>query len=315
MPTILTPLRFPGGKSKYTKLFVDIISLNSLENCTFVETFAGGAGAGISLLLKGHIKSLFINDRDIAIYAFWKSVKECPEELIELIRSTKISIAEWKLQRAIYSRKDTWEMLRLGFAAFYLNRCNYSGILGAGPIGGMKQNGTYRINARYNKATAIAKIESIAEHADSLKIFGLDGVDLLKILKRKHRNRKCLIYFDPPYYQQGPKLYLNYFIPEDHKSLRNGIVDCQFPWVLSYDNHEAIIDLYEDQDCKLYRNTIRHTIVGNSGVEELIISKLVLPDDLKRIGTNQKRRQHAVVNSGRKENKKNGTIVTNATNS
>ena len=137
MPATLTPLRYPGGKTKYTDLFVDIISANHLDNCTFVEVFAGGSGAAISLLLRGHVKSLVLNDRDVAIYSFWKSVKEYPGEFIKLIRSTRVSMAEWKRQKAIYDSKDAGNVLILGFATFYLNRCNHSGILGARPIGGM----------------------------------------------------------------------------------------------------------------------------------------------------------------------------------
>ena len=281
MPATLTPLRYPGGKTKYADLFVDIISANHLDNCTFVEVFAGGAGAAISLLLKGHVKSLVLNDRDVAIYSFWKSVKEYPGELIKLIRSTRVNMAEWKRQKAIYDRKDDGNVLSLGFATFYLNRCNRSGILGARPIGGMKQQGTYKINSRYNKSTSIAKIEAIARQTDSLEVFNLDGLSFLDILKQKYGNTKYLIYFDPPYYQKGPALYLNYFSKEDHRALRDDILKCPFPWVLSYDNHNDIINMYNNYDCSLYRNHLRHTINGNTKAEELIISKLSLPKYLE----------------------------------
>lgn len=291
MPATLTPLRYPGGKTKYTNLFVNIVSINNLDKCTFVEVFAGGAGAAISLLLRGHVSSLILNDLDIAIYSFWKSVKECPVELVKLIRSTRVSMAEWRRQKTIYDSKDTSDMLALGFSTFYLNRCNHSGILEARPIGGMKQNGVYRISSRYNKATSIAKIKAIAKHADSLEVFNLDGVNFLKLLKRQHRNRKCLIYFDPPYYQKGPALYLNHFSHEDHKSLRDSILDCPFPWVLSYDNHEKIIDMYLGHECNMYQNRIRHTITGNTNAKELIISKLNLPDYLEQLQGNDDRRR------------------------
>ena len=278
MPATLTPLRYPGGKTKYTKLFVDIISMNGLQNVTFVETFAGGAGSAISLLLKGYVKALFLNDMDIAIYSFWKSVKEYPDEFIELIRSTRISITEWKRQKAIYERKESNDLLALGFATFYLNRCNHSGILEARPVGGLRQDGRYSISSRYNKETSIEKIKRIAEFSDSIEVFNLDGIDFLRLLKQRHRNRKFLIYFDPPYYQKGPELYLNHFTKNDHKLLRDQILKCPFPWVLSYDNHEEILKLYNNHDCSVYWNRLRHTITGNKSAEELIISKLELPD-------------------------------------
>jgi DNA adenine methylase len=283
MPATLTPLRYPGGKTKYANLFIDIVSMNILSDCTFVEVFAGGAGAAISLLLKGQVKSLFLNDLDVAIYSFWKSVKEHPVELVKLIKSTRICMTEWRRQKAIYDRKDTSDLLALGFSTFFLNRCNHSGILEARPIGGMKQKGAYKINSRYNKATSISKIQAIAKHADSLEVFNLDGLEFLKLLEKQYVNRKYLIYFDPPYYQKGPALYLNHFGHKAHKSLRDGIFKCPFPWVLSYDNNENIINMYRGYDCNLYRNRIRHTITGNKDAEELIISKLNLPDYLEHL--------------------------------
>ncbi len=291
MPATLTPLRYPGGKTKYTDLFVDIISFNHLNDSTFVEVFAGGAGAAVSLLLKGHVKSLILNDRDIAIYSFWKSVKEYPDELIKLIRSTRVSMAEWKRQKAIYEKKDDSDLLALGFATFYLNRCNHSGILGARPIGGMEQRGKYKINSRYNKTTSITKIEALSRHADNLDVYNLDGVEFLKLLKKKHIDQKCLMYLDPPYYQKGPALYLNYFSHEDHLELRDAIMGSTFPWVLSYDYHDSIVEMYSRCDCKLYRNQIRHTITGNETAEELIISKLTLPDHLEELQPQDTRRR------------------------
>jgi DNA adenine methylase len=283
MPATLTPLRYPGGKTKYTDLFIDIITANRLANCTFVEVFAGGAGAAIKLLLDGHVKSIFLNDLDVAIYSFWLMVKERSADLIELIRNTPVRMSEWRRQKAIYEAKDTDDPLALGFATFYLNRCNHSGIIEARPIGGKAQNGTYKISARYNKDTSIAKIENIAKHADAIEVFNMDGIEFLKHLKQKHRNRRCLIYFDPPYFQKGPALYLNHLSYQDHKKLRDCIIQCPFSWVLSYDMHDEIIDLYRGQNCSLYRNQIRHTITGNARAEELVISRLALPEHLDRL--------------------------------
>ena len=283
MPATMTPLRYPGGKTKYAGMFTDIISLNALEKCTFVEVFAGGAGSAISLLLKGHVKSLFLNDLDVAVYSFWKSIKEDHRELVKLIRHAPLNMKEWRRQKEIYDAKDTSDTLSLGFATFYLNRCNHSGILEARPIGGMRQNATYNITSRFNKSTAISKIEAIAKHEDALHIFNMDGISFLKHVKRQHRNRKCLIYLDPPYYQKGPALYLNHFAHKDHEALRDAILGCPFPWVLSYDNHPQILEMYQGRNCRLFMNHIRHTITGNTCAEELIISKLDLPGGIGKL--------------------------------
>jgi DNA adenine methylase len=286
MPATFTPLRYPGGKTKYTNLFIDIIAANGLDNCTFVEVFAGGSGAAIKLLLKGYVKAIFLNDLDVAIYSFWLMVKKRPSDLIDLIHNTEVNMAEWRRQKAIYEAKDITNPLALAFATFFLNRCNHSGIIEARPIGGMTQGGTYKIDARYNKATSIAKIEAIAKYAEVIEVFNLDGVELLAHLKQTCRDKKFLIYFDPPYFQKGPALYLNHFSYKDHIKLRDCIIDCPFSWLLSYDNHDEIIALYQEQDCDLYRMHLRHTITGNANAEELIISRLTLPEHLDRLSKN-----------------------------
>ena len=283
MPSTLTPLRYPGGKTKYTEMFSEIILVNRLQMCTFVEVFAGGAGAAIKLLLSKQVKSIFINDLDVNIYAFRRTLKEQPKELIDLIRKTPITTEEWDRQKRIYSIKDTTNMLSLGFSTFFLNRCNHSGILQANPIGGKNQTGNHKIDARYHKGNLIKKIEDIANHKDSIEVFNLDALDLLKHLKNKYRNRELLIYLDPPYVQKGPLLYLNHYQLEDHRKLRNDTLNSPFSWILSYDSHDSVIDLYKGNKCKIYRNNLRHTISGNKTAEELIISHLKVPSYLKAV--------------------------------
>lgn len=48
------------------------------------------------------------------------------------------------------------------------------------------------------------------------------------------------IYFDPPYYEKGRRLYMNYFSSEDHEKLRNAVslLDCK--WIMTYDDNEKI---------------------------------------------------------------------------
>ena len=54
------------------------------------------------------------------------------------------------------------------------------------------------------------------------------------------------IYFDPPYYEKGRRLYMNYFSSEDHEKLRNAVslLDCK--WIMTYDDNEKIDELYKN---------------------------------------------------------------------
>ena len=69
-----SPLRYPGGKTKLTTFLEDIILLNNLENCTFYELYAGGAGTSLNLLFSGICNKIVLNDLDFHVYAFWDSI-------------------------------------------------------------------------------------------------------------------------------------------------------------------------------------------------------------------------------------------------
>jgi len=57
-----SPLRYPGGKTFLSRFFSQVIEKNNLHNITYIEPFAGGAGAGLSLLITGQVSEIVIND-------------------------------------------------------------------------------------------------------------------------------------------------------------------------------------------------------------------------------------------------------------
>ena len=55
-----------------------------------------------------------------------------------------------------------------------------------------------------------------------------------------------MIYFDPPYFVKGQqKLYTNFYSETDHKHIATLISKLKYPWIISYDNVEAIRSLYK----------------------------------------------------------------------
>ena len=151
---IASPLRYPGGKASMTNLLRRIRVLNDLNGHAFAEPFAGGAGAALSLLYLRETHEIHINDLDAAIHDFWFSAVHDSESLLEYLDRSPVTVEEWKRWRDIY-RGGAASRLERGFAAFYLNRCNRSGIIdGGGVIGGIEQRGRWKIDARFNKDTA-----------------------------------------------------------------------------------------------------------------------------------------------------------------
>ena len=128
---------------------------------------------------------------------------------------------EWQRQRQIYLAPKKHSTLRVGFAAFYLNRCNRSGIIGnAGVIGGQKQTGKWKIDARFNREDLVARIQRVAQYRDRIKLTNLDAKELLEVeLPQPSLVDRAFVYLDPPYYCKGSQLYLNHYKPEDHATL------------------------------------------------------------------------------------------------
>lgn len=238
-----TPLRYPGGKSRLTGFMRLVMDRNNLTGGDYVEVFAGGAGVALGLLVSGHASRVHINDLDPAIHAFWKSVFDEPHALCRKVRDAKVNIETWKRQREILAAPKDHATLELGFAAFFLNRTNRSGILQGGLIGGKEQSGEWKMDVRFNKDALSLKIEEISCFADQVHLYGLDAEALLKTLIPK-LGAQCLVYLDPPYYVKSQRLYRDHYSPEDHQRLAKKVSMLQVPWVVSYDDVEEVREMY-----------------------------------------------------------------------
>ncbi len=246
----ISPLRYPGGKKKLTNFLVSILRLNSIDKGVYFEPFAGGAGAALNLLMMGHVRNIILNDADYNIFCFWQTIINNPETFIKQIKNVRITLSTWRRQKLILENSKQFDPLEVGFATFFLNRCNRSGILNAGPIGGLQQRGVWKINARFNKNELISRIEKISYYRESIKIYNLDAIDFLKMFSK---TKNCLFYLDPPYYIGGKRLYLNYYKHDDHVNLSKVIQgELIASWVLSYDNVPEIVKLYQHKKSLAY---------------------------------------------------------------
>jgi len=276
-----SPLRYPGGKGVLTDFIIDVILGNNLEECAYIEPFAGGAGAALNLLFEGIVKELYLNDADVTIFAFWHSILTETEKILKMVRDTPVTIEEWQKQRKVLLN-ERGDMVSLGFAAFFLNRCNRSGIIySAGPIGGFNQTGKWKIDVRFNKLKLKKRIEKIALHKDKIKISNKDAVDFLMIIPYDIL-KSAFIYFDPPYFAKGRKLYMNYFKEDDHRNLSDYINVWNNPyWIMTYDDAEFIRILYNRY--RLFSYHINYSLQEKRKGEELLITPrhIFLPAAIK----------------------------------
>lgn len=251
MTPFVSPLRYPGGKLKVVDYVKQLMEVNDLMGGTYIEPYAGGASVALSLLFSKYAGKIKINDKDRAIYAFWYAVLNETEALCRMINDVPVTMNTWQTQHELQKHKEDADFLELGFSTFFLNRTNRSGILNGGVIGGKEQQGTWKIDARFNKKDLIERIEHVAGYADLIELTNMDAVALIKRYKRTPA-AKTFCYLDPPYYVKGQDLYLNYYRDEDHQDIAKAIKKFKGQWIISYDAVDFISELYKDYRQKEY---------------------------------------------------------------
>lgn len=224
-------------------LLAETRRLNGLGDRAVAEPFAGGAGAALTLLFLEEAHKIYINDADPSLHAFWWTLVNRPRPFLSLLARTRVSMAEWRRQRNVYRRRSPGvSRFRRGFAAFFLNRCNRSGIImNGGPIGGVAQDGEWRLGARFPKAELVRRCERVAEYRERIHVSGEDGLRFIEQL-----DPATTFYFiDPPYFHKGATLYLNALDAHYHEALASRLRSMQSAaWVLTYDNCPEVRRLY-----------------------------------------------------------------------
>lgn len=248
-----TPLRYPGGKAKLAPYVKRLLKANRLVDGEYVEPYAGGAAIALELLFHEYVSRIHINDVSKPVYAFWRSVLQQTEILCRLVLKTPLTVAQWDKQRRVFEHPGDYDQIALGFATFFLNRTNRSGILNGGIIGGRDQTGPWKIDARFNAKELVRRIEAIAKMGGRIRLTRQDALEFLKAGVAKWPN-ETLIYLDPPYYVKGRDLYYDFYAPEDHRKVANFIKTSirRQQWIVSYDNVKPIKDLYKSSRHVVY---------------------------------------------------------------
>lgn len=240
----ISPLRYPGGKGGLAPFLGRLIQMQKRRPETYVEPFAGGAGAAVRLLYDEYVDHIVLNDLDAGVAAFWRAVFHATEDFARLIETEDISIGAWHKHHGTYAaRAESDDDLRLGFATFFLNRTNRSGILSARPIGGLQQTGAWKIDARFNRDALAWRVRELGNYRNRVTVTEEDGVRLVeRFLDKVH-----FVYADPPYLQRGSDLYLNALTWEDHQRLAKALRRARSRWMLTYDEDPRVHALYPTQ--------------------------------------------------------------------
>lgn len=274
-----SPLRYPGGKGKLASFMEYMIDQLGHRGGTYIEPFAGGAGIAMELLLRNVVSRIVINDYDKAIWSFWKAILTETDRFVEEIRTVPLTVDEWQKQHEILVTQNDKYSFELGFAAFYLNRTNRSGIIKGGVIGGQEQAKDWKMDVRFKREELVTRIQRIAARKKDIKLYNKDVNSFIKNYVPLYEEN-ALIYFDPPYFRKGQQLYMNFFNYKDHVRIEQEIrehVNCD--WIITYDYEPQIEEIYHNYNLRLY--DLNYSVSTKRKANELMIFKdgIFIPSD------------------------------------
>lgn len=260
----ISPLRYPGGKVRLHRTLSSLFAQQTnprLEIEVWIEPFAGGAGAGLKMLHNHSIEQLVLVEKNPAIASFWHHVIHDGEALARRVQTARPTLALFNWARGVLLDTETGTGDHpsddTAFAAFIVNRLSRSGMITSrvGPIGGKTQEGGWQIGARFNRQELAARINRVYQMRHAITIIEGDAVDVINELRGSGIEDEVMLFVDPPYIVEGPGLYQHGTL--SHAALAHALRNCPAPWLLTYDNHRSVPELYPGH--RLIEYAIPHT--------------------------------------------------------
>ena len=210
----VSPLRYPGGKTRARKKLDEILSqyININELSYIISPFFGGGSFEFYLQNKYNL-FIIANDKFTPLYHFWNQAKINKTSLITTLKPYLHTVTKnnFLLYRNTIMSLDN--PLTQALYYFIINRCSFSG---STLSGGFSQQSSQK---RFTMSS-INRIENLNLHYTSFY-----NVDFSTFLNMFSNKPKALIFLDPPYYlKNNSNLYgLNGDLHEgfDHQKLFN----------------------------------------------------------------------------------------------
>lgn len=232
--------RYPGGKSRLTDIIVKYLEPHILATNVFHDVFVGGGSILSAVAQRFPDIKLYANDYDPNIGAFWKLIARGSDDQLAVFMKLLNRTPTIKMFNRLRQKKPN-SLVHKAYHAIFFNRCTFSGIATAGPIGGAQQLSKWTVDCRYNPQTLKREcLRAVDCMRGRLMVRSEHFSDYLK----RYEKQKACFYLDPPYFKKGRELYPVHMQGEEHKQLAMILKKIK-RWVLSYDQCEEIESLYK----------------------------------------------------------------------
>jgi len=235
--TNISPLRYPGGKTRACKVLDKVMTDNfNMDNFTHIVSPFLGGGSFELFLQNTYSKYLIVNDIFTPLINFWIMVKSNRNNLCDALETHLNTIDKptfYTLREKHVSLTDTFEQ---AIDFFILNRCSFSG---STLSGGFSQESSVK---RFTQSSIdrVRKLE-----LDYVTMYNQDFEPFLN----DHSNSEYLFFIDPPYFL-GYKSNLYGDKGDTHSDFdhdRLFKVLCERKnWMMTYNDCEYIRNLYSE---------------------------------------------------------------------
>lgn len=232
-------IRYPGSKDRHLAFLREYIDPMASRTRSVVEPFAGTASITFDLLRRGIVDRYQINDIDESMAALWRIVRDNPAGLVSLVEGYTPAVDDFYEFREHPGETD----MERAFRKVVLHQISYSGLGAAAgsPIGGRAQQSAYTVDCRWSPRRLVKGIGEC--HALLSSRPGLITSGSWETVVDGAISDGSFIYLDPPYIDQGAKLYANGSM--DHRALAERLnASDHKDWLISYDNAEDVASLY-----------------------------------------------------------------------
>jgi DNA adenine methylase len=236
MTLALSPLRYPGGKSKALD---QILPLIPRDICEFREPFVGGGSVFLAIrkLYGRNVEKYWINDLNQDLIHFWQQMRDAPEDLIAQVESFKAGYENGReLYTFLLDDNNMRSSLDRATRFFIMNRITFSGVMDAG---GYSQQAFDR---RFTDS-CIERLHRTAHYLPNVSMTCGDYEPLLAA-----PGDDVFIFLDPPYYSatksklygKRGKLHTEF----DHERFAAAMKACPHRWLITYDDSERVRSLF-----------------------------------------------------------------------
>ncbi len=265
-----SPLRYPGGKAKVLDAIFDRFPERFLE---FREPFVGGGSVFLAVRQKFPDTQVWINDLNLDLIAFWRTVQTDCVALTTEVRRIKETEHDGRalFERFRLSLSDDLTQFERAVRFFVLNRITFSGTVDSGGYSGQSFQGRFT-------HSSIDRVQEIAGLIQGVRITNLDYREVLNAV-----GQNVFVFLDPPYFSATKsKLYGkkgDLHVGFDHGEFALEMQRSLHRWLITYDDCTEIRNAFafaqiEDFSVQYGMNNYKQTNAARGA--ELFISDQTL---------------------------------------